>query len=463
MAWIGPSDCEDNCCEPPCVPPVITCYKYDSPYGGGFDYTVTDADYAWITETCDGVVTNHVVTLSGGNASGTFSTDDTCQYCIRARKGDCEAACCDVCDTPTCSMSVSRNSSGDIVVVWGYTGSESDRIVSAVVGGIDVFGDDITDSGTITDSPSSFTYVPNYIHFAAYGLILYDLVLTITNDCGKVTECRFTMPCCWVSSQLRITITGITDINFDQSESLGPPGRAIGGFVYFQRQIRHRLQTTGLSAINGTYLFDLAPNASQVASSGSYCAASQYLFHLGTITIDEKVDSSGVSPTPGLGVPVRNYTFFRYMDTTIDAYFGFGALGWGIYFEFADMNYSEELDVDTAFGFNFTNSATGFSDNMAWPWTHPGTSDGTYAPLVGFGFFVDSVPLSLGPTLPIQRQPDLYCGRGSVTRDFWAPAGDYQLPDFSRSIAAWGGPYMDLTGVRVPPTIFPDAVTLEIL
>lgn len=458
-----PQKCATGCCGgQSCEAPIVTCHKNDSYYGGSFDYSVTNADFAWISESCEGVVTTHEITLSGGNASGTFSTSDGCTYCVVARKGSCESTCCDDCDTPECSLSVTRSASGDMLVNWsyrawpiGYVGN--DEIVSASVGGVSVFGDPLNDSGVLSIDPLLLSYETRVVS----GVTYHDLVLTVTNSCGKVVRCVVVVPCCWLKTQLRITISGIADVNFDVSATESGAGRPIGS-QHFQRQIRHRLTTSGLTAINGTILYDLSKNTSltSVSPPGS-CQVEAYpvgdYFHfVGSITIDEKVDASGVFTNFGAGVTPYIYT--RYMQATADVYWGFHpAFAWGLFFDFASISLSEMLIA--SYG-TFPYNQSGCSPDMFYPATATCADDGVFAGLFGFGFFVESVPGNLGPNFPINRQPNLVCNAGSVTRDFWAPNGNYSLPHF---IAGPSGSSLmfNLELVKIPPIIFPDAVTLE--
>lgn len=464
MAWYAPNDCEETCCEPPCTPPVITCRKYESVYGGGFEYSVTGADYAWITETCGEVVTIHEVTLVDGDASGTFPTTEGCTYCIRARDGDCEAACCDVCDTPTCTLAVTRNLDGDLVIVYSYnSNSETDLIVSAKVGGIDVFTGffpEFVGSGTLTVPISSLT-----LESATYsGVMFHDLVLTVTNDCGKVAKCRFIVPCCWEMTQTRVSISGLSDTF---TETIDSVTRSIGSGSQFNN--KHSMRVTGLASLNGTHFLDNSIPQFPFARGADTCDTSLNYVEIGTITVTQKITANG---RDFFILPARDwdYTltyeikFTVYLGSPINTFVPPGLNGYwgGIYLEYASGTFEDLLVYHpngTSPGFSVPRSFSGCSQDGSMPLTAPCSNDGFFNPYTsGIGFFGTAVPSqSDGGMTGIQHQPAFVC-RQPQTRDFYAPSRFASIGGVL-SMAFNGG----LTDLHCPihQVIFPDAVELE--
>jgi hypothetical protein len=297
MGWIGPQQCKDHCCGPPtpCPPPRVTCKRYLSgEYGqpGYLEYTIENADEAWIRQQCGSVITDFPIELTGGAASGRFEIGDgeeiepasisvvegdECYLTVFARNECDTVTCTDICDQPVCSITAERVTSfmdefpfsyfSSVKIKWSYRNTDipyatADQIVSAEINGMDVFGSPISQSGEFdvlepTDLDEFYE-------------------ITVTNDCGRVKKCRIDIPCCWRRSLLRLTVSGVGDVSrscVDDTVTFVP--RITGG----ANRIYHReaqIEITGLSSLNGTHFFDLQKFT---------CSPIEGRFeHLGTIT-----------------------------------------------------------------------------------------------------------------------------------------------------------------------------------
>lgn len=280
--WYSPTACDDTCCESPCEPPLVNCHKLDSYYGGTFEYSITDADVAWIGEICGETTTIHPITLVDGNATGSFSTNDTCRYCVTARKGDCETFCCDTCNTPVCYIdSVVAQTDRSVVVTWRYFWSanifQGDPVTTATINGVDVLQGEIFGSGTLTYARED---VPDTIAFY------------LANDCGREATCVFDTPCCWGKDQVRVTITAADlsrSCDYTWPEPYSPTAAT------WMTRLRRTTTWSGLSALSGTYLFDIVNNQCGRDTSSEY--------YIGEVDAswDEIVNFRGFynSPTPG--------------------------------------------------------------------------------------------------------------------------------------------------------------------
>lgn len=263
MAWYGPNQCDDQCCYPPtpCEPPRVTCKRYATggTFGQGYlTYTISLADTAWVSESCDAyggaIGTDYPITLSGGAATGTFSdVKENCSYNVTAVNECGKRFCIDECTPPFCSLKVYRRikegtlSEYDAVIVeWEYNWKATphspfaiDEIISATLNGTDVLDLPTHGSGVLIytdpdDLPDDFT-------------------LTVENDCGLVSECVYTVPCCWKVKQLRVSFSMSNASATCTRTDLG----TINGVLY--HSVTDSFSTTGLAVINGTHLFDTWP------------------------------------------------------------------------------------------------------------------------------------------------------------------------------------------------------------
>ena len=306
MAWYGPNQCDDNCCYPPtpCFPPTVTCKRYATggTFGEGYlTYAITRADTAWIHESCDAYGgesgTDYPITLTSGAASGTFSdVREDCVYTVHAVNTCAKVFCIDECTPPFCSLKVYRRlKEGSmfeyeaVVVEWEYRWLTTpfspfavDEIIAAEINGVDILGDPERGSGTLTytdpdDLPDEF-------------------VMTVENDCGLISECTFTVPCCWKVKQLRVS--------FSMADASGSCTRTDIGIVnnVQYHSVTDEFSTSGLTVINGTHLFDTWPFT---------CDLKPDMQTLGTFTVRHE----GVIDTTTLGVREVNEFIYEWEVT----------------------------------------------------------------------------------------------------------------------------------------------------
>ncbi len=250
MGWIGPAQCIEQCCGPPtpCDLPVVTCRKYDeSAYTTArFAYTVEGATTAKIQATCSGSggdsgVTFTPIVLTDGAASGEVYTSPSCTYCVIATNSCGTVFCCDVCDLPLCGLTrIALQPDGNLQVDWYYSSSEP--VVSATLDGDDVLGDEFSGSGTKYYAKAD---IPDVIE------------LIIRNDCGREKTCSYDSPCCWNKQSTRVSISGMADINWSCEITVPVTYSPIGFFYYQTDYLLHTYSLSGLTALNGTHLFDL--------------------------------------------------------------------------------------------------------------------------------------------------------------------------------------------------------------
>jgi hypothetical protein len=464
MGWYGPDQCEEHCCEPPtpCTKPVVVCRKSDNPQR--FYYTITDADEAWIDETCPSsgggtTVTSYPITLSSRAADSYYNTSAGCTYCVRAINTCGTTVCCDICTTPTCSLSVTRNAYGYLEIAWRYdSNSVTDLVISADLGGIDVFSLGMLGAGSMTVDISSLT-----LESATYsGVEFHDLVLTVTNDCGKVTKCRFTVPCCWEYSQTRVSITGLSDT---YTETIDTETRPIGG-NHLQFYNKHSMKYEGLAAFNGTHLLNNAIPQWPNARTADTCDASTNFIEIGSLKVTEEITANGREFSTS---PFRDWDYSIKYEAVFTAYLGsllrgvpagLSGYGGGFYYQFASVTIVDSLVYHpngSNPGFSFGGTRSGCTRNFTLPLSALCVNDGVYRLYEwGAGFFGTAVPAQLdGGMTGIQHQPPFYC-RSPQTRDFFAPSR------FATIIGALAFNGFNTTQYcPIHEVVFPDAVELE--
>lgn len=302
MGWYAPQSCEETCCSTtmpsPCDKPVVTCRRTVDPQR--FTYAVTNANEARIEERCTnpygGVTyTSHEIELDeSGNTSGEYYTLANCEYCVVATNECGTVVCCDECTQPRCFIdSATLQSDGSIRIAWryysvyniipgGFDSSGGDPLITATLNGVDILSNPLFAAGE--------TYV-------AKADIPDVITMVLVNDCGKSTTCEYPVPCCWNKEQLRITLSGLADINRVCDETFDPVYNGSNQMMAFEAEI----SIAGLSAANGTYLFDIDDSACTVTATDEY--------YVGTIDLSWYSKETVRGPSFSSGIVTRVLTY----------------------------------------------------------------------------------------------------------------------------------------------------------
>lgn len=92
-------DCEEDCCTPECVKPVVDCSIDYDPDPNLLSWSVTNAVSAWIIKSCGSYVgiseTRIDLTLTSRNGSGSIDTEPGCSYvlCAANECGEVSSLC----------------------------------------------------------------------------------------------------------------------------------------------------------------------------------------------------------------------------------------------------------------------------------------------------------------------------------------------------------------------------------
>ena len=307
MGHKQPQPCSTGCCGSGCpehgnIRPDVTCRRFEESGSDKFFFSVTRADEVYVTRSCPGeddVVVDYTESL----VDGAFSTTliligaSECVISVTAINGcgsrTCYSDCPDI--TLTLDVSLSLIDPGDKpcdrpiwVIDWEYSipafsGSE------LAFGVVQLFQDGNTvetinlepglfsDSGTIEIDPCEFVVQQAEV-----------VRFYLQTECGKFAEdWRYIPICHWLANKVELEITGVADVDDTCFEE--------GDGETLVISVERTITTTGLSALNDTWEFDITCTDTSL----NFGALVGENYEVGPITIEYTRETiSGVGGSP---------------------------------------------------------------------------------------------------------------------------------------------------------------------